>query len=460
MQQEVVCKSVVKTKKSSVKMYRNSINTLTEWKLSKNRKPLVFLGARQVGKTWLIQEFGRQEYRQMAYINFERPNAPKTLFEKDFDIDRIITVLNAYTGLTITPEDTLIVFDEIQTTRKGITSLKYFCEDAPQYQIIAAGSLLGINIHPDESFPVGKVNFLKLHPMSFYEFLLAMGENGVAELIKKHDWENIVFFKDKLINLLRYYLYIGGMPEAVANFAENRDWKKVRTIQNEILKTYHNDFSKHAPKDILPRINMVWESISAQLAKENKKFIYGVIKEGARAKDFEMAIQWLVDAGLLHKVYNLSKPGLPLNAYQELSAFKLYFNDVGLLGAMSNLQAKTIVDGDMLFSEYKGALTEQFVYQQLNLIKNLPIYYFSPNSNLEIDFVIQNENDEIIPIEVKAEENLQAKSLKTYCQKYQPLIAIRTSLSDYRQESWITNVPLYIVGDYFQNSEKETQLKN
>ena len=441
-------------------MYRSPVNRLTEWKLSNRRKPLILLGARQVGKTWLTQEFGRQEYRQTVYINFERPNAPKTLFEKDFDIDRIITVLNAYTGLTITPEDTLIVFDEIQTARKGITSLKYFCEDAPQYQVIAAGSLLGINIHPEESFPVGKVNFLELHPMSFYEFLLAMGENGVAELIRKQDWENIVFFKDKLINLLRYYLYIGGMPEAVADFAENRDWKKVRTIQNEILKTYRNDFSKHAPKDILPRINMVWESISVQLAKENKKFIYGAMKEGARAKDFEMAIQWLIDAGLLHKVYNLSKPGLPLNAYQELSAFKLYLNDVGLLGAMSNLKAKTIIEGDTLFSEYKGALTEQFVFQQLNLIEDLPIYYFSPNSNLEIDFVIQNENDEIIPIEVKAEENLQAKSLKTYCQKYQPLIAIRTSLSDYRQESWITNVPLYIVGDYFQNSEKETQLKN
>lgn len=248
---------------------------------------------------------------------------------------------------------------------------------------------------------------------------------------------------------LKYYFYVGGMPEAVAKFAEDRDWKKVRTIHNEILSSYRDDFSKHAPKDIVPRINMVWDSVPAQLSKENKKFIYGVMKEGARAKDFEAAIQWLTDAGLLHKVYNLSKPGLPLNAYQVLSAFKLYHNDLGLLGAMSNLKAKTLIDGNMLFTEHKGALTEQFVFQQLHLIEDLPVYYFSPDSHLEIDFVIQNEDDEIIPIEVKAEENLKAKSLRTYCDKYKSEKAIRTSLSDYRQESWMTNVPLYVIGDYF-----------
>jgi predicted AAA+ superfamily ATPase len=397
-----------------------------------------------------MQEFGKQEYRQMAYINFERADELRNTFLPDLNPKRLITEFELYSNLQITPEDTLIVLDEIQTAPRGITSLKYFCEEAPEYKIIAAGSLLGINIHPDESFPVGKVDFLTLHPMSFYEFLLATGETGLARILDEKMWTALPSFTEKFKEYLKYYLYIGGMPEAVAAFAEKRDWKKVRTIQNQILKTYRNDFSKHAPKDVLPRINMVWESIPAQLAKENKKFIYGVIKEGARAKEFEMAIQWLTDAGLLHKVYNLSKPGLPLVAYQELSAFKLYHNDIGLLGAMSNLKAKTIINSDALFTEYKGALTEQFVFQQLNLLEDFPVYYFSSDSHLSIDFVVQNEDDEIIPIEVKAAENLHAKSLKTYCEKYKPQTAIRTSLSGYREENWMTNVPLYIVGNYLQ----------
>lgn len=426
------------------KMYRTKINELKTWKSSGKRKPLLFLGARQVGKTYLLQEFAKTEYRQMAYINFERPNAPKNLFEIDFDADRIVTVLNAYCNLKINAEDTLIIFDEIQAAPKGITALKYLYEDVPQYHIIAAGSLLGVGIHPDESFPVGKVDFMKLYPMSFQEFLLAMGETGIIELLEKRDLENLNFFNHKLINYLRYYLYVGGMPEAVKDFVENRDWQKVRSIQNQIILSYRNDFSKHAPQEILPRINMVWDSIPAQLSKENKKFIYGVIKEGARAKDFELAIQWLTDAGLLHKVYNTSKPALPLVAYQELSAFKLFHNDVGLLSAMSKLNAKTIAEGDAIFTEYKGALTEQYVFQQLTWNETLSIYYHTfDNSKYELDFLIQTANDEIIPIEVKAGENLKANSFKLFCQKNRPQKAIRTSLADYHVESWMTNIPLY-----------------
>jgi predicted AAA+ superfamily ATPase len=427
-------------------MYRAKINELKKWKLSPKRKPLIFLGARQVGKTYLIQEFGKTEYKQVAYINFERPNAPKNLFETDFDIDRIVTVLNAFCQMKITVEDTLLVFDEIQAAPKGITALKYIFEDAPQYHIIAAGSLLGINIHPEESFPVGKVDFMKLYPMSFYEFLLAMGESGVAELIEKRDLNNLQFFNNKLINLLRYYLYVGGMPEAVADFVENRDWQQVRNIQNQILDSYRNDFSKHAPKEILPRINMVWSSIPAQLAKQNKKFIYGVIKEGARAKDFELAIQWLTDAGLLHKIFNVSKPGLPLVAYQELSNFKLFHNDVGLLSTMSQLNSATIVDRNAVFEEFKGALTEQYVFQQLIQREKLSVFYHTfEKSKYELDFIIQNENAEIIPVEVKSGKNLRSASFKLFCEKYKPAKAIRTSLADYKEEAWMTNLPLYAI---------------
>lgn len=427
-------------------MYRSKINELNKWRLSKSRKPLVFLGARQVGKTYLLKEFGNKEYEQVAYINFERPGAPKNLFEVDFDADRIFTVLNAYSNIKIEAENTLIIFDEIQAAPKGITSLKYLYEDAPQYHIIAAGSLLGVGIHPGESFPVGKVDFMKLYPMSFYEFLLAMEEVGIAELLEKKDLKNLAFFNEKLINYLRYYLYIGGMPEVVQDFVLDRDWQNVRKIQNQIITSYRNDFSKHAPSEILPRINMVWESIPAQLSKENKKFIYGVIREGARAKDFELAIQWLTDAGLLHKVYNTSKASLPLVAYQELSAFKLYHNDVGLLGAMTKLNAKTIAEGNAIFTEFKGALAEQYVFQQLLQNEDLSIYYHTfGNSKYEIDFLIQNEDDEVIPIEVKSGECLRSNSFRLFCQKNNPHKAIRTSLADYKEEEWLTSIPLYAV---------------
>lgn len=427
-------------------MYRTKIKELEQWKLSSKRKPLIMLGARQVGKTYLIQQFGETNYKQVAYINFERPNAPINLFETGFDTDRIITVLNAFCQMRITADDTLIIFDEIQAAPKGITALKYLYEDTPQYHIIAAGSLLGINIHPDESFPVGKVDFMKLYPMSFYEFLLAMGEIGIVELLEKRDLENLKFFNNKLINLLRYYLYIGGMPEVVADFVENRDWINARNIQNQILNSYRNDFSKHAPKEVLPRINMVWNSIPAQLSKENKKFIYGMIREGARAKDFELAIQWLADTGLLHKVYNVSKPDLPLMAYQELSNFKLFHNDVGLLGAMTNLSSKTIIEGDAIFEEFKGALTEQFVFQQLIQNENLSVFYHTfDRSKYELDFIVQNKQDEIIPIEVKSGTNLKSTSFKLFCDRHKPKTAISISLADYKKESWLTNLPLYTI---------------
>lgn len=427
-------------------MYRTKVNDLIKWKISKRRKPLVLLGARQVGKTYLLQEFGQKNYKQVAYINFERPGAPVHLFEVDFDADRIVTILNAYCKIRINAADTLIIFDEIQMAPKGITALKYLYEDAPQYHVIAAGSLLGVDIHPGESFPVGKVELMRLYPMSFYEFLLAMDEQGISDILLNKDVENLSFFKNKLINYLRYYLYIGGMPEAVFDFVENRDWQQVRIIQNQIIDSYRNDFSKHAPKEVLPRINMVWDSIPSQLSKENKKFIYGVIKEGARAKDFELAIQWLTDAGLLHKVYNTNKPALPLVAYQELSAFKLFHNDVGLLGAMSKLNAKTIAEGDAIFSEFKGALTEQYVFQQLIQESELSVFYHTfDNSKYELDFLIQTANGEVIPIEVKSGENVKSNSFRLFCQKNSPKKAIRTSLADYKVESWMINLPLYAI---------------
>jgi predicted AAA+ superfamily ATPase len=431
-------------------MYRCGIKKLIQWKLDKNKKPLVILGARQVGKTWLIHEFGKTEYRQMVYINFEKSEELRDIFLPNLDTKRLISNFEFYAGFKINPEDTLIVFDEIQAAPRGITSLKYFCEDAPEYQIIAAGSLLGINIHPNESFPVGKVDFLELRPMSFYEFLLAMNEVGLAGILEEKQWDALPFFSQKFKEFLKYYFYIGGMPEAIAAFADNRDWKKARAVQNKILKTYKGDFSKHAPKEILPRINLVWESIPAQLAKENKKFIYGVLKESARAKDFELAIQWLVDSGLLHKIHAITKPSLPLVAYQDFSAFKLYYNDIGLLGAMSKLKVKTLIDDNNIFTEFKGALTEQYVFQELKLNEELSINYLPfDNSKYEVDFVIQDEEDNIVPIEVKAGENLRAKSFKLFCEKYKPTKAIRTSLAGYKQEEWMTNLPLYVISSIY-----------
>jgi len=383
-------------------MQRNSFNDLLKWKESESRKPLVVRGARQTGKTWLLKEFGRTTFKNMVYINFEETPSLQNLFQNDFDISRIITTLQIFSNTVIVPNETLIVFDEIQSAEKGITSLKYFCENAPEYFLIAAGSLLGMGLHSKISFPVGKVNFLDLRPMSFSEFLSALGENGLADSILKQDWGVLSIFHHKLTEFLRYFLYTGGMPEVVKVFAETRNWELVRQTQNQILHSYEGDFSKHAPTEIVPRIRMVWQSIPAQLAKENKKFIFGVIREGARAKDFELAIQWLVDSGIILKSYRVSKPGMPLIAYQDLSVFKLFLLDVGLLGAMAGLNTRTLIEGDTLFTEFKGALAEQFVMQQLRVKSESFIgYWTNERSTAEVDFVVQDEG-EIVPIEVKS----------------------------------------------------------
>jgi len=429
-------------------MYRTRIKELNQWKLSDTRLPLIVLGARQVGKTWLLKEFGKTEYSKLAYINFEDEIEMTNLFQEDLNPQRILSLLEAYTKTRITAPDTLIVFDEIQAAPRGLTALKYFAENAPQYHVVALDSLLGLNLHSKVSFPVGKVDFINLYPLNFYEFLLALDETGLAQILREKLWDMLPVFASKLMEHLRYYFYTGGMPQVVDFFAKNRDWKQVRLIQNRILMAYENDFSKHAPTEFVPRLNMVWQNIPAQLSKENKKFVYGVMKEGARAKDFELAIQWLVDSGILLKSHQISKPAMPLIAYQEMSAFKLFFNDIGLLGAKLGLDSKTVVLGNNLFTEFKGALTEQFVMQQLKAAEVDYIgYWTNERSTAEVDFVIQQDG-EITPIEVKATENLQAKSFKFFCKKFKPQTAIRTSLSNYRKEEWMTNVPLYIIGNY------------
>ena len=426
-------------------MERQAMQYLNNWKDKKNRKPIIIKGARQVGKTWLMREFGKRNFKQTAYVNFESSSLLQNLFIQDFDIKRIISAIGIETGLQINAGDTLIILDEIQEADGGITALKYFYENAPEYYIVAAGSLLGISLHKHTSFPVGKVDFIDLYPLNFEEFLLARGEEQLLALISGNEWELVKQFKVKYINLLRQYYYVGGMPEAVLYFTETEDYHEVRQIQLRILTSYEQDFSKHAPSEIVPRIRMLWNAIPAQLAKENRKFIYSVVKKGSRAKDFELALSWLTDCGLVHKVNRISKPGIPLKAYEDFNAFKLFIADVGLLAAMGNISAKTLLNGNVIFEEFKGALTEQYVLQQLKTMEEMDIYYWSSEkSSGEIDFILQHGVN-IIPVEVKAEENLQAKSLKAFCQKYPHTIAVRTSMSDYRKEDWITNIPLYSI---------------
>lgn len=433
--------------KEEVHMYRNELKDLVTWKTNKNRKPLIIRGARQVGKTWLMKAFGRQEYAQIAYVNFESNKLLKGIFEQDFNIDRIITVLQIETGLVIRPEDTLIVFDEVQEAPGALTSLKYFYENAPEYHVISAGSLLGVALNRQTSFPVGKVDFLDLYPLNYIEFLIAKGEQSLVDLLKSKDWGIIKLYKSRFIDLLRQYYYVGGMPEAVLAFTQEENFKEIRVIQKRILEAYEQDFAKHAPTEIVPRIRMLWNSVPSQLAKENKKFIYSLIKHGSRAKEYELAMSWLIDCGLIHKVYRVNKPAIPLKAYEDQSAFKLFLVDVGLLAAMGDIDVKTLLQGNMLFEEFKGALTEQYVLQQLKTKKEINVYYWSAeNATAEIDFLVQYDN-RIIPIEVKAEENLKAKSLQTYVDKYSPKLAIRTSMSDFRQQSWMDNLPLYAIGE-------------
>lgn len=425
-------------------MKRNAIKELYEWKENNGRKPLVILGARQVGKTWLMKEFGKEAYKKCAYVNFEDNDDLRGLFEHDFDIQRIIANLQWTTGVTI-DEDTLIILDEIQEAPRGITALKYFQEKNPQYHVIAAGSLLGIAMHKNDSFPVGKVDFMHLYPLSFYEFLNAIGEKKMVDLLQAKDWTMLTMVRAKFEERLRQYYFVGGMPAAVLAFVNDGDLNKVRTIQKSIIEAYERDFSKHAPAIEVPRIRMVWHSIPSQLSKENRKFIYGMIKEGARAKDFELAIEWLKDAGLIYKVNRCKKAQLPLAAYEDFSAFKMFLSDIGLMGAMSNIPVQSLLNGNMLFSDFKGALTEQFVLQQMKTNQSLSIYYWSAdNSRGEIDFLVQQE-EKVIPIEVKAEENLQAKSLRMFVERNPGLKGCRFSMSPYREQDWLVNYPLYSV---------------
>ena len=426
-------------------LYRKAIELLYQWKQRQNRKPLIIRGARQVGKTWLMREFGKTAYNKTVYISFDNNRQMDELFSIDMDIERIITGLELYAGIKIDAADTLLIFDEVQEAPQALTSLKYFNENAPEYHIICAGSMLGVALHKGTSFPVGKVEFLDLYPLSFTEFMRAMGKERFVELLEKGDFGMATTFRHTYIDLLKHYYYIGGMPEVVQAFIDNRDFNEAREIQQRILSAYEQDFSKHAPNEIIPRIRMLWNNIPAQLTKENKKFIYGLIKEGARAKEYELAMLWLTDCGLVHKVHRVTTPNIPLKAYEDLKAFKLFLLDVGLLSCMVRLRQDTLLDGNDLFVEFKGALTEQYVLQQFITLKNIMTYYWTNDRNsAEVDFTIDNGAD-IIPVEDKSEINLQAKSLKTYRDKYNPRISVRTSMADYKDEGWLINLPLWAI---------------
>lgn len=424
-------------------MERTVLQQLSEWKRRSDRKPLILNGARQVGKTWAIREFARREYAKEAYIICRKNDLVEEVFKKDFDIDRIIRSLRAISGVDISPADTLIILDEVQEIPEAIESLKYFCENAPEYHIAAAGSMLGISLHAGVSFPVGKVNVIDVYPMNFEEFLMALGENEAYKVLKSHDFETTNLLHEKYVDLLRQYYYVGGMPEAVKKYVETGALNEVRRIQNEILQGYELDFSKHAPREQVERIRMVWRSVPSQLFRDNKKFIYGALRTGARAKDFEMSLQWLQDAGLIYKVPRCTKPALPLDIYQDFSAFKIYILDTGLLGAMVKTTAEQVLINNGIFTEYKGGMTEQYVLQQLISQGAEPIYYYSAdNSRLEIDFVIQY-NGSLLPIEVKAGTNVRANSLSNMLRENEGLRAVRFSMLPFTRQGQLTCVPLY-----------------
>ena len=425
-------------------MKRIIIDKLKKWKQSPNRKPLIIQGARQVGKTWVMKEFGEKQFENFVYLNFESNSRLQNIFEHDFDIERLISIFEIELGKEI-DEKTLIILDEIQEAKKGLTALKYFYENAPQYYIVAAGSFLGVSLQKNKTFPVGKVDFLSLQPLSFEEFLINNKEDLLLKHLKEQNWKTLEPFHDKLISLLRIYYFVGGMPEVLDAYFKKKDFKQVREIQKSILLGYENDFAKYAPFDVVPKIRMVWQSIIGQLAKENKKFIYGQIKTGARAKEFESAINWLVNSGLIHKSHMVNHPKIPLKAHASFYAFKLYLLDIGLLHAMAGVDEKLLLEKNTILKEFKGAMTEQFVCQELAINYDL-FYWTAENATAELDFIIQKES-KIIPLEVKAEENLKAKSLKVYVEKYNPEKPIRTSMSFYRKEEWLTSIPLYAIGN-------------
>lgn len=428
-------------------MKRYAITQLKEWKNKKNHKPLILQGARQVGKTWLMKEFGKTEFTKVIYVNFEKDKDITDFFSKDLDAKRIIKNLEIKFEYTIIPQETLIILDEIQECPNALTSLKYFYEDAPQYNIICAGSLLGIYLHSGVSFPVGKVEILYIYPLSFYEFLDALGQEQLCNIIKEQNYSILSSFENKINEFLKYYFYVGGMPEVVDNYIKNKDILNVRKIQRQILSNYERYFSKHVPKITFPKLKLLWESIPNQLAKEHKKFVYNFIKEGARAREYENAMAWLKDCGLVYKVNAITKPAMPLKAYENIFNFKLFVLDIGLLSALTKLSVKILLEETSIFTEFKGALTEQYVLQQLKTLNNedIDIFYWSnENSTAEVDFVIQTDNY-IIPVEAKAGLNLKAKSLKSYREQFKPQISIRTSLANYKKTDDLYDIPLYAI---------------
>ncbi len=431
-------------------MRRLVYNELRKWKNAEDRKPLIVDGARQVGKTWILKEFGHNEFKNVVYINCDKTTEMKSLFF-DFDTARLLRAFGSIVEENIIPGETLIILDEIQEAPLGITALKYFCEDAPQYHIIAAGSLLGISLHGGSGFPVGKVDRLNMYPMTFSEFLEALGKKHLLNLLQSRKWVEISSLAPTFIELLRQYYFVGGMPEAVASYISDNDLLKVRAIQKRIIEDYEEDFSKHIPPDLLPKVRMVWNSIPSQLAKENKKFIYGALKKGARASQFENAIEWLLDAGLIYKVHRTKKIERPLKFYEDFDAFKLFLCDLGLLGAKADVTSREVLLGADFFSEYKGAFTEQYVAQELIANGETPYYYSKENSTLKIDFIIQKE--ELYPIEVKAEENVKSKSLRTVFDLNPKLKPCRFSMMNYRQQDWMTNVPLYAASEWVDAAE-------
>ena len=426
-------------------MERSIITQLKAWKQSPLRKPLILAGARQVGKTYILREFGKREYENVAYINCDNNPAVAGLFAEDYDMKRVLLVIGALTGQTITPGRTLIILDEIQELPRGLSALKYFREQAPEYHVAVAGSLLGVAMHRGESAPVGKADIIRMGPMSFVEYLMARGETQLTQILLSRDWPTIAMLHDRLTKLLREYYFVGGMPEAVSTFLKTNDANEVRRVQNDILYLYRSDMSKHVSADEATRISMVWQSIPSQLARENKKFVYGAVRKGARAKDFETAILWLMDAGLIYKVPRVREVGMPLKFYEDLNAFKIFMLDVGLLGALSEMAPALMLMSNNVMTGSKGAFTENYVLCQLKALPDIATYYYSrEDSRMEVDFVAQHQG-RIIPIEVKAEENLRSKSLRAFMDRHEDLHAVRFSMSPYREQGWMTNYPLYAV---------------
>lgn len=405
-------------------------------------------GARQVGKTWIMRDFGQKEYSNVAYVNCDDEPQIRAVFELDYDIDRILIALQAITGVKVTPGDTLIIFDEIQEIPRGLHSLKYFCEKAPEYHVMVAGSLWGVTLGKGESFPVGKVEMLYMYPMDYEEFLCATGNEAMVQLLHTKDWNLVDAVLPKLTELLRQYYYVGGMPGVVSNYVEKADLKQVRTLQRNILDAYNRDISKHTSATESTRIRQLLSSLPAQLAKENKKFIYGAVRKGSRAKDFELAIQWLLDAGVIYKVNRIKEPRLPLKFYEDFDAFKLFLLDCGLLACMTDAPADQMLIGNNVFTEFKGAFTEQFVLQQFMALGLTPYYWSNSKSPSEVDFVLQAQG-RVIPIEVKAEENVRARSLSQFVKDNPDLKGLRISMKGYADQGWMENIPLAVISAYF-----------